>query len=215
MNQPIGDKAAILFAEGFYDALGADRSYEEAYNFGRNAILGAGISEDNIPVLKNRKRRTLNSPAEHSTPQSQSAQESGVGATADTSARSTQSQSFGNITISGSSNPFNNIQSGGDVSFNQTSSQSSGSTDLQAALEALVKLKQDVSATDALSTFIKKDTESKIDMLQEELQKSKPDKSFTDEVVAALKKGLEGVVTLAEPVAKVAALVAQVWTPLL
>jgi hypothetical protein len=34
MNQAIGDRAAIKFAVGFYDALGANRSYQEAYEFG-------------------------------------------------------------------------------------------------------------------------------------------------------------------------------------
>lgn len=37
------DKAAILFATGFYDALGAGRSIEDAVNFGRNALLMEGI----------------------------------------------------------------------------------------------------------------------------------------------------------------------------
>lgn len=51
-------------------------------------------------------------------------------------------------------------------------------------------------------------------MLQEELQKPKPDKSFVDEVVDALKQGLSGVLTLAEPVTQVAALVAKAWVGL-
>ena len=38
MNQAIGDKAAIQFAKGFYDALGAGRSYDDAFAFGCNAI---------------------------------------------------------------------------------------------------------------------------------------------------------------------------------
>jgi hypothetical protein len=34
MSQAIGDKAAIEFAVGFYDALGAGRSIEFAYKLG-------------------------------------------------------------------------------------------------------------------------------------------------------------------------------------
>ena len=34
MNQPIEDRAAIEFAVGFYDALGADKGYEFAYKLG-------------------------------------------------------------------------------------------------------------------------------------------------------------------------------------
>ncbi|MDJ0676829.1 MAG: CHAT domain-containing protein [Calothrix sp. MO_167.B42] len=52
MNKAIGDRAAIDFAVGFYDALGAGRSIEFAYEFGRNAIQMAGIPEHLTPVLK-------------------------------------------------------------------------------------------------------------------------------------------------------------------
>jgi len=51
MNQAIGDKAAIAFAVGFYDALGAGRSIEFAYNFGCTAIQLEGIAEHLTPVL--------------------------------------------------------------------------------------------------------------------------------------------------------------------
>lgn len=51
MNQAIGDKAAIEFAVGFYDALGAGREYEFAYKLGCSAIRMAGIDEHLTPVL--------------------------------------------------------------------------------------------------------------------------------------------------------------------
>ncbi|BAY25726.1 hypothetical protein NIES2100_55330 [Calothrix sp. NIES-2100] len=54
MNQAIGDRAAIKFAVGFYDALGADRTYEEAYEFGCIAIDLESIPESATPVLKSR-----------------------------------------------------------------------------------------------------------------------------------------------------------------
>ena len=52
MGQKIGDQAAIEFSVGFYDALGAGRSVESAYEFGCNAIHMAGIEENLTPVLK-------------------------------------------------------------------------------------------------------------------------------------------------------------------
>lgn len=55
MNQAIGDRAAIKFAVGFYDALGADRSYEDAYEFGCTAIDLESIPESSTPVLKSQK----------------------------------------------------------------------------------------------------------------------------------------------------------------
>ncbi|UKO96142.1 AAA-like domain-containing protein [Nostoc sp. UHCC 0870] len=57
MNQKIGDVAAIEFAIGFYDALGANKSYEDAYKFGCNAIDLKSIPESSTPVLKSRKNQ--------------------------------------------------------------------------------------------------------------------------------------------------------------
>lgn len=51
MNKKIGDKAAITFAVGFYDALGAGRDVEFAYKMGCSAICLEGIAEHLTPVL--------------------------------------------------------------------------------------------------------------------------------------------------------------------
>lgn len=51
MNKEIGDKAAIAFAVGFYDALGAGRNVEFAYKLGCAAIRLEGIAENLTPVL--------------------------------------------------------------------------------------------------------------------------------------------------------------------
>ncbi|BAY27331.1 hypothetical protein NIES2100_71540 [Calothrix sp. NIES-2100] len=51
MSQEIGDKAAIEFAVGFYDALGADKGYEFAYKLGCSLIRVAGIAENLTPKL--------------------------------------------------------------------------------------------------------------------------------------------------------------------
>lgn len=55
MNQAIGDVAAIKFAKGFYRALGNDRTYHEAFEFGCNAIILQSIPQSSIPVIKPRK----------------------------------------------------------------------------------------------------------------------------------------------------------------
>ena len=57
MNKAIGDRAAIEFAVGFYDALGAGKSYEVAYEFGCSAIDLEGIPESLTPVIKNRAKK--------------------------------------------------------------------------------------------------------------------------------------------------------------
>ncbi len=51
MNQAIGDVAAIKFATGFYDALGAGQTIKFAYELGCNAIQMQGITEHLKPVL--------------------------------------------------------------------------------------------------------------------------------------------------------------------
>ena len=51
MSKAIGDKAAIEFAVGFYDGLGAGRSVEFAYKLGCNSIEVAGIPEHLTPQL--------------------------------------------------------------------------------------------------------------------------------------------------------------------
>ena len=53
MSQKIGDQAAIAFAVGFYDALGADRGVDFAYKLGCNAIQMQGIPEHLTPIIVN------------------------------------------------------------------------------------------------------------------------------------------------------------------
>nr|MDJ0675114.1 CHAT domain-containing protein [Calothrix sp. MO_167.B42] len=55
MNDAIGDKAAINFAVGFYKALAANRSIEDAYKFGCVEIRLQGIPEHDKPVIHVKK----------------------------------------------------------------------------------------------------------------------------------------------------------------
>jgi hypothetical protein len=59
MKQAIGDKAAIEFATGFYDAIGAGRTIEDAFEFGKSAISLNGIPEELTPVIKRKSVITL------------------------------------------------------------------------------------------------------------------------------------------------------------
>ena len=51
MNQAVGDKAAIAFTIGFYQALGAGRTITDAYNLGCVQIRLQGTQEHQTPVL--------------------------------------------------------------------------------------------------------------------------------------------------------------------
>ena len=55
MNDSIGDKAAIAFAVGFYTALAANLSFEDAYECGCVQIKLEGIPEHPKPVLYHEK----------------------------------------------------------------------------------------------------------------------------------------------------------------
>ncbi len=52
MSQSVGDRTAIKFAVGFYDALGAGRSYKDAFELGLIAIELDGLKGSDIPQLK-------------------------------------------------------------------------------------------------------------------------------------------------------------------
>lgn len=62
MKRAIGDTAAIAFAVGFYDALGAGETIEFAYELGCNAIQMQGITEHLTPVLFKGIRQAVESP---------------------------------------------------------------------------------------------------------------------------------------------------------
>jgi len=72
MSQDIGDRTAIEFAVGFYDALGAGRSYSEAYQFGCNAIATRQVSEALIPKLYAQQQPVPPLPFSSRPPQTQS-----------------------------------------------------------------------------------------------------------------------------------------------
>jgi CRP-like cAMP-binding protein len=57
MKAAIGDRAAIAFGKGFYQALGAGKKFEDAYRLGciRIALECVGSDESQLPVLKIRE----------------------------------------------------------------------------------------------------------------------------------------------------------------
>ena len=126
-----------------------------------------------------------------------------------------QTQSLGNITISGNGTTFgtNQIKSGGDsnVSLKGTNN-SVKNDDLKEALLLLANLKQEVVASHGLNLNHKDVViERAIGTLEQELQSKQPNRNLIEHTIESLKKGLEGVQTLAEPVKKVADLLANVW----
>ena len=64
MNKAIGDQAAIAFAVGFYKALGANKTVEQAYKFGCVEIRLQGIPEHLTPVLLKKTEELADKPGE-------------------------------------------------------------------------------------------------------------------------------------------------------
>ena len=63
MSHSIGESAALEFAVGFYDALGAGRSIEDAFKVGCISIDLEGLPESLIPILRKRGNHLSNSSA--------------------------------------------------------------------------------------------------------------------------------------------------------
>lgn len=57
MKQAVGDQTAIKFTTGFYDAIGAGRTIEDAFEFGKNAIGLESLPGELIPVIKKKHLR--------------------------------------------------------------------------------------------------------------------------------------------------------------
>ena len=205
MNQPINDLSAVQFAEGFYDALGSGSSYDEAFRVGRSAIALTDSPGVSIPVLKYRPRSNALSAmgdAESAPLKENAPPVSAVQPPA-------QSQSIGNVTISGSNNPFNAVQAGQNVTINQSQAQTSASSsDLQAVVEALGQLREAIARSDIDATE-KAMAEIPLKKMEEEVKKDEPGWAVVDKMMAVLKKTLDGAAALADPIMTVATLIAK------
>lgn len=65
MREMIQDEAAIEFAVGFYDAVGAGREIDEAFAIGLSAIATSGFPGHSAPVLNHRRTKDGAPPLEH------------------------------------------------------------------------------------------------------------------------------------------------------
>ena len=209
MNQPIGDKAAIKFAQGFYRAIGATLSFEEAYRFGCNAIDLQNNPDVSVPVLKYRHRSTA---ASEPAP--------------------TPAAALPNPAPSIASHHQNrNVSIGGSVtgSVIQTGDSNTASVQFQPAALPQPQTVDIVSVLEALQTILTQlDTPDSrkitnaVDDAKEELKKLQPDKN---EVGKALDRAMnyaqkangfaEAIDKLRPPVEKAAAWLGENWYKLL
>lgn len=125
----------------------------------------------------------------------------------------TQSQNLGNVTISGSGIAADLGQKqvmGGTLSSPQLLSQAQGPVFLE-ALRELETLNQLVINNHDLDPLQKATTQAQIQVVTDELKKLEPDKGLVGRTISVLNQGLEGVIALADPVIKVANLIAKAW----
>jgi hypothetical protein len=178
MNQPIGDKGAIKFAQGFYRAIGANRSIEEAHEFGCNAIDLQNHPDVSVPVIK-RKLEVVGSTHEPLAPVTSSSVVLNSSPKPMNAPNQNRSVSIGgsvtgSAIVTGDSNTVS-------VQFQQAALPQRESVDIQAELNALHALLTQLQSPD------QRKIENALDDAKEELKKPEPNK---DEVGQALDRAL-------------------------
>ena len=205
MTKAIGDKTAIQFAPKFYAALGHGLSFQGAFDYAKNALKLDKNPEVTTPMQQIRQG------AANLFPTPQPSAEAIPIAPLSPKPVFHSSNSIGNVSIAGS-NHTSNILLGNDNTVSQNINHSAtASSDLKATIAALAQLKDTIANTDALGSYEKKRAKGDVEFVEEEIQKQRPDKSGIDQAIAALKQALSGIVTLAEPVTKVAELIVKAW----
>ncbi|ARV62733.1 CHAT domain-containing protein [Nostocales cyanobacterium HT-58-2] len=176
MNKAIGDVAAIEFAIGFYDALGAGRGYEESFEVGRASIDLQGIPEFSTPVLKARRRRNQVS-LEDTVSLKPAAEDD---RSSELKMGQNRSVSIGgNVTGSAIQTGDSNVAN---IQFQPVSLPAPESVDIQAELNALCEALAKLESPD------RRKIENAFADAEEEVNKPKPDK---DEVGKALDRALD------------------------
>lgn len=173
MNSAIGDKAAIHFARGFYQALGAGKPYDEAFEWGCNAIDLKGIPESSTPVLKYRKR-VQEVPSAQPTSHATAAMPPAPIPMTQNRSISVGGNVMGSAVIAGDANVTT-------IHYQQAALPSQSSVDIHSELHALREV------LTLLETSDRRKIDNAIAEAEEELQKPQPDK---DEVGKALDRAL-------------------------
>jgi len=206
MNQAVGDKAAIAFAQGFYRAIATDAAYDRAFALGCNAIDLQGIPESLTPVLKYRPRARNPLPVE--APVAPKTSEERMPTQPDRSV-----SIGGNVVGSAVQTGDQNTAS---IQFQQTTLPPADRVDMRAELSALR------AVLVQLETLDRRKIENALTDAEEELKKPQPNK---DEVGQALERALNyaqktagfasAIDKLQPPVTKVAAWLGENWYKLL
>jgi hypothetical protein len=201
MNQAIGDVAAIEFAIGFYDALGAGRSYEDCFEVGCASVDLQGIPESDTPVLKAR-RRLLRWGEQTSGEQTQPKTNSRDVVLAKSAENNSQPKYYGGISQSLSGGQMYGGMQAVQGDYNQqtmriknTASANEKQLTQQQAVHLLVQIEQMVKEFPELPTITKEKSLRYLAASIEEVQSNDPDKQFA---AGNLKRMAETLKTISE-----------------
>lgn len=219
MNQPIGDVAAIEFATGFYDALGAGESYDYAFRMGCASIYLKGNQEYSTPVLKSRPsspsisaKKTEQVSEDKPQVSNQLSKDLDVPTqSTEPSRKQNQVNNLSGINAGGNFN-YAPVQASGNVtswsSFNKTKNED---TDFQKLFSLMEQLKQDINQSENLNPLLKAGAKEQVEKLKQELKKPEPNKGLIQQIINILKQGFEEFIGLAETTEKIVYLVATIW----
>lgn len=165
MKAEISDTAARKFAVGFYDALGAGKDYQEAYQLGCNAIALCGSMEASIPILK--IKSPPSSVVFESLPATKQEQSNkGI------SLNLSSSKIYGGITVT--QGEGNQISIATHVGASATEKQLSD----REVLQMLARLEELVWEAEELSETVKQKSLKYLGRAKEELESPDPDKDY-------------------------------------
>jgi hypothetical protein len=169
MNQEIADCIAIKYAVGFYEALSAGRSYQEAHDFGRNAIALHAVSQSSIPVLKVKPDVALSIPKPSPIPTPEnlpSGSDQGISIAINGS-----KISGGMMLVQGENNQLSQ------ETYTSASSVETRLTQVE-VIEILIQIEIAIDTAKELTATIKERSRKYLEIAKEELQSTKPNKTF-------------------------------------
>jgi hypothetical protein len=182
MNQTIGDKAAIKFAVGFYDALAANRSYEDCFELGCALIDLQGIPESETPVIKARPGRFQTELKPNTEEDTVSVASPARDSSRDNENKFAQNRSVsidGNVTGSAILSGDRNVAN---VQFQPVSLPAPESVDIRAEVDAMHEILAKLETSD------RRKIDNAFSDAQEEVNKPQPDKN---EVGKALERAFD------------------------
>lgn len=182
MQKAIGDKAAIKFALGFYDALGAGKPYEICFKWGRSAIDLEGLPESEIPKIRCRERAySYRGQEENQEKDKQTSKSSEV-----SKESVSQSMNFSGAKVSG-----NKITQAGRDNIQHTNNGAAEKSLTIEEVRGLIKQIETIFATSDLPENMKQKALIHLETAEEDIQDDEPDKDSATKSLKRVSKAIK------------------------